>query len=322
MMCLKNEPYKIGWVFNDPQKYLDCSAIPSIIDLTIARTSYRFCTHRLRLQTPWIAHLELMNAFVFDAPNCMIDPPAYNFHDGILYINETDRPPIGAAQVECDGFIKRIYFVNPPNRTMEIELPQRRMYDVTTSKPRFAACIRWSDQSECDSNLTWIDSTCELDALGALSTGWYNVTCSANPIGRKQVFAVMLYNASDVLIICKPGPLVLDKNEAHDVVLCGIPDELNLNQSIPKEITCQAKPDHLSIQSGVLNIRLSLIKERHYEVVCQTASNSPPIHIFFEKLEQVTHIFRLNSQKAHHMMECLIQVHHLGLFSSRKADKG
>ncbi|VDP22513.1 unnamed protein product [Echinostoma caproni] len=182
MMCLKNEPY------NDPQKYLDCSAIPSVIDLTIARTSYRFCTHRLRLQTPWIAHLELMNAFVFDAPNCMIDPPAYNFHDGILYINETDRPPIGAAQVECDGFIKRIYFVSSykdKRKKFRRQPGMKRMDDVMTSKPRIAASVRWSDQSECDSNLTWIDSTCELDAPEALSTGWYNVTCRANQIGRK-----------------------------------------------------------------------------------------------------------------------------------------
>ncbi|VDP89105.1 unnamed protein product [Echinostoma caproni] len=117
---------------------------------------------------------------------------------------------------------------------MEIDLLQRRMDDVMTSKPRIAASVRWSDQSECDSNLTWIDSTCELDAPEALSTGWYNVTCRANQIGRKQVFAEVLDNASKVPIICKPGPLVLNKNVAQNVVQCGIPDEWNLNQSIQK----------------------------------------------------------------------------------------
>lgn len=110
--CPGGQPYKTAWVIEDTATYLDCSAIPSVIDLADGEQSYRLCVFHRKLKSEWISQLGHMDAIFFRSAKCSIEPPFYPIIHGVLRIVDVSSFVIGAAQIACGDYSKRIYIIS------------------------------------------------------------------------------------------------------------------------------------------------------------------------------------------------------------------
>ncbi|TPP65733.1 hypothetical protein FGIG_03284 [Fasciola gigantica] len=232
MKCRGGQPYKTGWSFKNPNKYLDCSGIPSVIDLAKKVKSFRFCVYRLRVKTQWVSQMRLMEPFVFMKANCSIDPPVFPIVDGVLQISAKKSPSIGAAQVTCDEHSKRIYFLQSPDKVFRLWSNIRSMYawlgigDIkfqfrvtgrTVDGDVIGNCVYTTPRGRSNNFMEGILNTANQEEVGL-----YSVVCYSDEFHLYETMIVHMLNQKDCNSECTPPLVILDrpKKEPLNFAFC------------------------------------------------------------------------------------------------------
>ncbi|KAF6770726.1 hypothetical protein AHF37_10573 [Paragonimus kellicotti] len=91
---------KLILVVRDSRHYLDCSAVPALIDQNLLYPNNRLCVHRPKVRTEWMKIVGSIVDQATKSPKCTIGRLPVN-KDSLLTLSLIQRLPFGKSNLSC-----------------------------------------------------------------------------------------------------------------------------------------------------------------------------------------------------------------------------
>ncbi|KAF8566055.1 hypothetical protein P879_03303 [Paragonimus westermani] len=195
------EEQKLILIVRDCSPYLDCSAVPAMIDQNLSYPNNRLCVYRPKLRTEWMKFAGSIVEQATEFPKCMIGRFPAN-KDSLLTLSLIQRLPLGKSNLTCgQQHSQTVRVIRSPSVIYVLRTyPPQNIYWKQRTDVRFFFTLIGSgeytddklDVDFCDTIITRPNGT-QLPlvrlSLGMFTKqmqhygGFYNLTCTSLEFG-------------------------------------------------------------------------------------------------------------------------------------------